>query len=57
MLHSRNIFLCLLEMVISWIELGNLKDFTCNCTNKRAVNMVQFSILLQCYEKQKLSVK
>lgn len=48
--------LCPPEMVISWIELGNL-NFTNNCTNKRAVNVVQFSVFLQCYEKKKLSVK
>lgn len=41
--------LCLLEMVILWIELGNLKDFNSNCTNRRAVNVVWFSILVQCF--------
>lgn len=49
-IHETSSFsLCPLEMVILWIELGDFKDFTSNCTNKRAVNVVQFSILLQYF--------
>lgn len=45
--------LCPLEMVILWIELDNLKDFTSNSANKRAVIVVQFSILLQGFASVK----